>query len=137
MKRSTQFRSFLAIAMIGSILYACEPDTVDPSVDRSDYLGTWTGQSDGPVGGPISFTMKITASNSSPDGIIMENFDGLGQGTFVTASVEAGTISIPRNIIGSDTVQGSGSYKNNGTLSFSFTIRDGQSVDQRTATASK
>lgn len=130
-------RTALLLTATGLFLNACEPDEVNPSVDRSDFLGTWNGQSDGPVGGPISFVMKITASNSSPDGIIMENFDGLGQNTFVPATVDAGTVNIPRCIVGSDTVEGYGSYLNNGELEFSFTVRDGQTVDQRTATATK
>ena len=129
---------FTSLSLFAGGFYGCEPDDgVDPTVDRSDYLGQWSGSSDGPIGGPINFTMTITASNSSPDGIIMQNFDGYGQGTYVIASVEGGNISIPRNIIGSDTLQGSGSYRSDGTLSFNFTISDGQDVDQRTATATR
>jgi len=137
MNRTKTFRPFLVLIALGFAVWSCEPDEVAPEVDRSEYLGTWNGQSDGPVGGPISFIMKITASNSSPDGILLENFDGLGQGTFIPAVVDAGTVSIPTCIVGSDTVEGYGNYRNNGTLSFSFTVRDGQSIDQRTATASK
>lgn len=137
MNKQALFRASLLLCALGLVLYGCEPDEVNPSVDRSDFLGTWNGQSDGPVGGPISFVMKITASNSSPDGIIMENFDGLGQNTFVPATVDAGSVNIPRCVIGSDTVEGYGSYLNNGDLEFSYTIRDGQTVDERTATATK
>jgi hypothetical protein len=137
MKDRSVLRAASVLFLLGAVLNACEPDEVNPSVDRSDFLGNWNCQSDGPVGGPIGFVMKITASNSSPDGIIMENFDGLGQNTFVPATVDAGTVNIPRCIVGSDTVEGYGSYLNSGELEFSYTIRDGQTVDQRTATASK
>ena len=133
------FKHLLVVAIVlGTTFYACEPDdSIDPTVTRQDYLGQWIGASDGPIGGPINFTMNIIASGSSGDGIRMENFDGYGQGTYVSATVSAGNITIPRNVIGSDTIQGSGSYRSDGTLSFNYTIRDGQSVDQRTATATR
>jgi hypothetical protein len=137
MNRSLLSRILVFASLLSLTLWSCEPDEVNPAVDRSDYIGTWNGQSDGPVGGQISFILKITASNSSPDGILLENFDGLGQGTFIPAVVDAGTVTIPRCISASDTIEGYGNYLNNGTLTFNFTVRDGQSVDERTATATK
>lgn len=118
---------------------SCEStdDATPDDSGRDKYLGTWNGETDGPIGGQINFTTEITASNTADDQIVMENFDGYGQSTYVVATVDGSTMTIPRNIIGSDTIQGSGSYRSNGTLSFTFTVRDGQNVDYRTGTASR
>ncbi len=136
MTAKTIIRSFLALALVTSVI-ACEPDdAVDPTVTRDDYLGQWTCASDGPVGGPLNFTMNITAGSTS-SAIRMQNFDGYGQSTYVNATVNGGNITIPVNYVGSDTLQGSGTFRSDGTLSFSYSIRDGQTVDNRTATATR
>lgn len=129
-------RLFMA-ATLATTVIACEPDdAVDPTVTRDDYLGQWTCASDGQIGGPLNFTMNITAGTSS-NAIRMQNFDGYGQSAYVNATVNGGNITIPVNYLGSDTLQGSGTYRSDGTLSFSYSIRDGQTVDNRTATATR
>jgi hypothetical protein len=130
------FRLLLVTGILISA-YACEPDTVDPNVSRDDYLGSWTGNSVGNVNGQLGFQMTITASNSSPDGILMDNFDGVGPGTKVIAIVDGGNLTIPLNIVNGDSIIGSGSLGSDGKLRFDFTVSDGQTVDSRTATATR
>ncbi|MFZ7107716.1 MAG: hypothetical protein ACO1HD_13905, partial [Bacteroidota bacterium] len=103
--------------------------------DREKFLGDWLGQSTGSVQGSINFNMTITASNSAPDQVLFENFDGYGSGTFIPATVSGSDFSFIRTIISGDTIEGSGRYNSNNTLSFSFTVRDGQTVDTRSGTA--
>ncbi|MBL7948693.1 MAG: hypothetical protein JNN19_06865, partial [Bacteroidia bacterium] len=64
-----------------------------------------------------------------------ENFDGYGSGTFIPATVSGSDFSFIRTIISGDTIEGSGRYNSNNTLSFSFTVGDGQTVDTRSGTA--
>jgi hypothetical protein len=137
MNRKFSLTRLAWVALLFSVVYSCEPDTVSPDNSRADYLGNWNGSSDGPVGGPITFPMTITASNSAPDQILMDNFDGYGQGVKIIATVNGKTITIPQNTIGSDVIAGSGSLKSNGSLSFTFTVNDGQTIDNRTATATR
>jgi len=127
----------LALAGMALFIDSCEPDDIAPDVSRDDYLGGWTGQSDGPVNGTLGFQMNITASNSPANGILMDNFDGVGFGRKVIAYVDGGNITIPLNIVNGDSIIGSGIYRSNGTLTFDFTVSDGQTVDQRTATATR
>lgn len=123
------------------VLYSCEKNSTEDgptTVDREKYLGDWQGSSDGNVNGPLNFNMTITASNSAPDQILMDNFDGIGEGLKIVASVDGNSITIPGaplNIVGSDTITGSGTYNSNHTLSFTFTVKDGQTTDYRTASA--
>ncbi len=127
----------LSMILVGSILIlnSCEKNNNGPdSTDRDKFLGVWKASSFGP-GGDVNFNMTITASNSSPDQILMENFDALGNGTYVPADVSINSIYISSTIVHSDTIQGSGSYNSNNTLSFNYEVRDGQTVESRTATA--
>lgn len=135
MKLNTLLRTSLALFCLSLLLTACEKTDEDPvTADRDKYLGSWRGVSTG-NGGTINFNMSVTASNSSPSQIIMENFDGYGSGVYVIAGISGNSIIIPQNLIGSDTIIGSGSYQSDNTLSFAFTVKDGQTTDSRTATA--
>lgn len=103
--------------------------------DREKFLGTWAGNSNGP-GGFRVFNMTITASNSAPDQILLSNFDGVGVGNIIYATVSGNSLSLITTLVGQDRYDGTGAL-NNSTLSFSFTIDDGQTIESRTATATK
>jgi len=123
-----------AVIIISIMVFttACEKTETDgPVDDREKFIGTWDGQTDG-TQGQRNFSLVITASNSAPDQILMQNFDG-GTGT-VVASVSGNLFSIPSQMVSGETIEGDGSYSN-GSLTFTFTIDDGQSVEDRTGTA--
>lgn len=133
----SSIKKFLVLIFTGSVLFlvSCEKSTDGPNtLDREKFLGLWKASSFGP-GGDVNFNMTITASNSAENEVLMENFDALGNGTYVSASVSGSSVFIPRNLVHSDTIQGEGSYQSNETLSFSYEVRDGQTVENRTATA--
>ena len=125
------------LILIGSSFFISSCDKTDEgpgTTDRDKFLGLWKASSFG-SGGDVNFNMTITASGSDPSEILMENFDALGNGTYVSANVTANSIYIPRNLVHSDTIQGDGIYNSNNTLSFTYEVRDGQTVENRTATA--
>ena len=131
-------KKIVAIIMIAffSIFYGCEKTEPDvATTDRDKFIGTWIAQSLG-AGGPRNFTLKITASNSAPDQVLMNNFDGGGTNTFVPANINGNTLSIIRTVVSGETIEGSGAYSG-GNLSFTFTIDDGQTIENRTGTAHK
>lgn len=125
-----------AIVAAVLILNACEKDTTtEPGTnDRDKFLGAWQGTSTG-TNGTRNFNMNFSASNSAPDQFLMSNFDGEGTNTFVAATADGNNFAITRTIVNGDTIEGSGVYNSNNTLSFTFTVRDGQTVDNRTGTA--
>ncbi|MCX6292442.1 MAG: hypothetical protein NT126_11865 [Bacteroidetes bacterium] len=137
---SKYFFTFLLISSFIFMLDGCQKDNNnDPALstaDRDKFLGTWITQSNG-TSGPLSFTMTISSGSSSPAQIKITNFDQEGTGSYVFGDVSGNYVSLSQSIIASDTITGSGSYNSNGTLTFNYTIRDGQTVDTRTATAHK
>lgn len=124
----------LFITILG--MNSCEKNEEDPSTDRTKFIATWYGNSNG-SGGSLNFTMYIRTSNSSPDGVIIENFDGYGSGTFVPGSVSQNTLTLEQTILGSDTISGLMTYNSDNTLSLNFEVRDGQTLDHRTGSAHK
>lgn len=122
------------------VLYSCEKNSTEngpTTTDREKFLGDWQGSSTGSSGNSLNWNMTISASNSAPDQILMYNFDAY---TMVVATVTGNSITIPGaplNVFAGDTVTGSGTYNNNNTLSFNFTIKDGQIPDYRTGSAHK
>jgi hypothetical protein len=141
MKSKKIFRYLLLFTLLTATFEACQKDNqTTPSTstpDRDKFLGTWITQSTGPVAGTLNFTMTISAGSSSASQIKISNFDNEGTGTTVFAEVSGNTVSITQTTIGNDVITGSGTYNSNGTLSFTYTINDGQTVDNRTATAHK
>lgn len=132
-----------SLLVLGAMVFAgCDKTNTDngPSTaDREKFLGAWQGTSSGTVLGTHNFNMTITASNSAADQILMDNFDGYGSGVRIIAVVSGNNFTIPGaplNIIGSDTIAGSGSCNSSGnTLSFTFTVKDGQATDYRSGSA--
>lgn len=110
-----------------------EPDII--TTDRDKYLGTWNAVSTG-TGGTRNFTLVIAASNSAPEQIIMKGFDGGSSTSSLPATISGNDLSIITTLISGETIAGTGTY-NNGSLNFDFTVDDGQSVENRTCTATK
>ena len=127
-----------ALIMVATLLFITGCEKTEPEVttaDRDKFIGSWSGTSTG-QGGPRSFNMTIRASNSAPDQVLMEEFDGLAAGTYVKASVSGNLITIISTSISGETYEGSGNLSGT-TISFTFTIDDGQTVENRTASVHK
>ena len=131
MKKNIYFL-IVVLSGISILIMSCEKSEPEvTSSDRDKYIGTWDGQSDG-SGGHRNFPLIITISNSAPDQIKMENFDG-GSG-IVFATVSGNSISIPSQLVSGETILGTGSHLGN-SLSFTFNVNDGQSSENRTGVA--
>ena len=138
--KSKNFYRIVLVALVLAIgITGCQKDdTTDPgttSLERDKFLGTWKVISNSSVFGSQNWQMTINASSSSTDGILIKDFDQKPS-TTTTGSVSGNSFYIPQQIVSGDTIAGSGSY-NNGSLSFSYTVRDGQTVENVTATATK
>ena len=135
MKTQKKIVAFYIVAFF-SFLTACEKTEPDIATnDRNKFIGIWNAESLG-SGGTRNFTLTITASNSSSDQVLIQNFDGGGSNTFVPATIEGDSLSLIRTVVSGETIEGSGIYSG-GDLRFNFTIDDGQGVENRTCTASK
>jgi len=126
------------VTMMIAVLNSCTKEDNGPDstgTDRDKFIGSWQGSSTGTLPAQ-NFNVTITAGSSSPSQILIDNFDNIGSGKKVIADISGNDISItgvPLNIINGDTIDGSGTYNSNNTMTFHYTWRDGQTVDNRTA----
>ena len=129
---------FLFVAILCSLFFtACEKtdDPITTGTDREKFLGNWSGNSTG-VGGTRYFNVTVTASNSNTTQVLLNNFDGVGVGSYIVATVSGNSMTFESTLIGQDRYDGSASISNN-VLSFNFTIDDGQSIENRSGSATK
>jgi len=139
MKAKNLIKVLIVFALLTATFESCKKDD-DNSVsvaDRDKFLGTWATQSNG-TSGPLNFSMTITAGSSDAGQIIISNFDLEGTNTHTIGEISGTSISISQQLVGSanDTIQGTGTYNSNNTLSFNYTVKNG-TVDVRSATAHK
>ena len=139
MNTSKKILLFIVIACTAMIT-GCEKTEDDSDIStaaRDKFLGVWAGQSSGSQG-TRNFNTTITASNSAPDQILMEDFDLSGAGTYVRAVISGSSLTIITTSISGETYDGTGTLSSNGqTLTINFTVDDGQTIDNRTAIAQK
>jgi hypothetical protein len=117
------------------LFISCEKTNPDgPSTaDRDKFIGTWQGNSTG-VGGSRNFNFTISISNSAADQVIFKNFDATGTNASIFATVSGSSFSFVSTLVGLDRYEGTGSLSN-GTLSYNFTVDDGQTIENRTGNA--
>ena len=137
MKNTIQGKIILLLLLCSIVFVSCQKnnDVGITTTDRDQFLGTWYGTTTG-SNGQRSFTLTITASNSASDQILLRNFDGAGTGTYIPATVSGSSFTMTSTLIGSDRYNGTGSLSS-GTMSFTFSIDDGQAIENRTGTAHK
>ncbi|MBL0102567.1 MAG: hypothetical protein IPP51_01595 [Bacteroidetes bacterium] len=135
MSRKVVFRLSGLMILLSIFFISCEKTDPDgPSTaDRDKFIGTWLGNSTGP-GGTRTFNFTITISNSAADQVIFKNFDGTGTNASIFATVSGSSFSFVSTLVGSDRYEGTGSLSN-GTMSFNFTVDDGQTIESRSGTA--
>lgn len=137
MKNKFSSNYIFAVILCTLFIVSCEKanDTTPSSTDRDKFLGSWAGTSSG-SGGNRNFNLTITASNSAPEQILLNNFDGVGVGVYIPATVSGNSLALVSTLVGQDRYDGTGTISNS-TITFAFTIDDGQTIENRTGTATK
>ena len=129
---------FVAISLV-LFLASCEDDDGLPGGDdRDKFLGTWNINANGSQSGHLAYTIEILAGGSGPNQVNMKNFDFQGTSSSTLAEADGNSLIIEPDdqVIGGDTISGSGNYSN-GQLTFNYTVRDGITVDVVTATGTR
>ena len=123
---------FVIVAFAG-----CQKDSsvTTSTAERDKFVGSWNCTTTGPLG-PLTYTLTITAGNSSPDQIILRNFETSGYNSQIIATVSGSSFTMSTTQIGSDRYTGGGSIASN-IISLTFSVDDGQNIENRTGTAHK
>jgi hypothetical protein len=140
--RKNIFRIALVTAFIAALASCKKTDDTTPTspgtpvLDRDKFAGTWHVTSHHTVTTVTQFWDMTGLAASADAEILFDNFDQIGTGHSVTASVSGSSFTIPQQTAGGETIKGSGTYSN-GNLSFTYTADDGVQIDTVSATAHK
>src|SRR5688572_12338360 len=109
-------KRLLFVCFLSFALASCtDEDPLPGSNDREKFLGTWNVSANGSQSGHLAYTIEIIAGNSSPEQVVMKNFDFQGNNTSTLAEVGGNSLAIlnsPAQVFGNDTIAGTGSYSN-------------------------
>ena len=139
MKINSTGKLFVTALTISLILAACAKEDGSNDVvtlPRDKFIGTWHVTSHGTNSGNQFWDLIIDpASASAAEQVVMKNFDQQGDSTTVYADVSGTDLLIPSMVVGTVTVEGTGSL-NGATLTLDYTSTDSQ-TDTVHATATK
>ena len=139
MKINSTGKLFVTALTISLILAACAKEDGSNDVvtlPRDKFIGTWHVTSHGTNSGNQFWDLIIDpASASAAEQVVMKNFDQQGDSTPVYADVSGTDLLIPSMVVGTVTVEGTGSL-NGATLTLDYTSTDSQ-TDTVHATATK
>jgi len=138
MNKKNFFRIVVMASVVSAIIVSCaKDDTSDPvTLPRDKFIGTWHVSAHGTNSGNLTWDVIIEAASASlPEGIVMKNFDQIGNDKSVPADVSGNNLAIPGTVVGAVTIEGTGSLSNN-ILTFDYTSTDSQ-TDTVHATATK
>jgi hypothetical protein len=120
----------LPVLLLVMLFPACLPDDddpVNPGDPRDKFLGTWKVNE---TCSRMNYTVQITPDPSNSSQVLIANFGNPGPGYDpAVAIVTSGTITVTTQTIGEGwTVSGTGTYLQNGTIDWAYTLVIGPSV---------
>ena len=129
----------IAVVVLSSLYFSsCEKDESSPqstSDDRDKFIRSWTCNETSQQQGTSTYTITISEDNTSANTIITKNFYNLGPTTNTMMIVDGNNVTINSQNISGHIISGSGTYHSTNSLTFSFTVDDGQSIDNVTISA--
>lgn len=131
-----------AVVIMVMMVSACVPDEEEeptPTDDRDKFVhgNGWSCAETSSMNGNSTFTVHINKSSSNADQVVIENFYGLGFPVKATATVNGNSLTIASQQLSGNTVQGSGNYQANGTVTMNYTVNTGSGIDTCSATLTK
>jgi hypothetical protein len=137
------FRNLVAAFACAALLYSCAPDdegsptTATPTDPKAKFIGTWSCQE---TAGFNPATYDIHVVDAGGSNVFIEAIYNTGFQNKVTAAVSGSSLTLAAQQIGTTNYQittGSGTSQTNNTFTLSFSVDDGSSVDNVTATCTR
>ena len=123
-------------------IYSCQPEeenqTPAPTDSKSKCIGSWTCQETSGLNPGNPYTVHIIDSVGTAF-VSIENLYSSGFQTKVKASVSGSALTIANQPLGTGgyTIYGTGNLLSNTSISLSFSVNDGSTIDNVTANLTK
>ena len=135
------FTYLLLVLGLLLVVNSCKKEEATPpdgSDKRDKFLNTWICDEFSSItGSNPAFNVFIVKSTSNGGQVLIENFYGLGNSARAIADVVKDSLYIYPQIVSGNTVQGSGTLKNTTTIQLKYTVYDGSTNDNVTATLTR
>jgi hypothetical protein len=133
------FKTALVAVIIAISLVSCEDGTIDGPTDaRDNFTGSWSCVENAGQPSETSFPVTITKDVNNSERILIGNFNNLGGSVKPYGIVNGTALSIPSQSVSGYTVSGTGTYSaSSGNVSLNYTVNDGISSENYTATLSQ
>ena len=128
-------RSFLFLVFAVFALLSCEIQDENVNDDaRDNIVGTWKCQEKDKTNTAINFEAVISKNSSDTTKIWVDNFSSLGQGINVSVGMDGYLLTIARQTVDGNIIQGSASISSSyETINWTYSIDDGAGKENYTA----
>ncbi len=128
---------FVLIAITAIFLSSCQKDE-DPTINTTSIDGSWKCVENSGIYGTQNYYVDISTDAANSNKKIIDNFFGLGLGTIVMATQSGQALTISNAVQLGHTFNGNGTISsNNNSISWTYTVDEGNGPDNVTATYTK
>jgi hypothetical protein len=135
-KRTTFATGILLLSL--ALLPACAPEeTPDPADERDKFVDGWNVAENSSLAGASNYVVLISKSTTNSSEVLLENFYDLGNQHKARMSVSGNTLTIPQQTLNGNQLSGSGTLSGNNTFTLTYTVNNGTTIDNCTATCTR
>ena len=133
---------FISVFFFYAAFFACSaPEGPDPYAEdpREKFEGNWVCQENCSSDSThTTFSVSISINSTTENEVLIYNFSLLGSGYSARGIVSDYNITLPSQVVSSNTIQGSGTLSSSKTqMNMSYSINDGAATFNYTATFTK
>lgn len=131
--------SLLFVAVTATLgLVSCQPDEEPAPADARDpFVASWTCNENSSQIGASTYTVHINKSTTNTSQVEIENFYNIGFAYKATANISGTAVTINQQTYNSNQLHGSGSKTGTNTISLTYYMNNGSTVDTCTATLTR
>ncbi|MCU0432295.1 MAG: hypothetical protein MUC87_02440 [Bacteroidia bacterium] len=135
-KRNTFLAGILLLSL--ALIPACAPEeTPDPADERDKFVDAWNCAENSSQAGASNYVLLISKSTTNTSEVLLENFYDLGNQHKARMSVSGNTLTIPQQTLNGSQISGSGTLSGNNTFTLSYSVNNGSTIDNCTATCTR
>lgn len=126
MKKTTYLNILISMALL-FFNTGCkkEDDNTENTDLRDAMVGTWVCNEESQIHGPRTYVITISKDSNTNNLVLIENFYNIGlPDEYAQLQVNSNTLTMPQQIIAGYTMEGSGVFANNITMTIDYTVND-------------
>jgi hypothetical protein len=119
-------------------LVSCQPDEEPTPADpRDPFVASWTCNENSSQIGASTYTVHINKSTTNTSQVQIENFYNIGFANKANATISGTSITINQQTYNSNQLHGSGTKTGANTISLTYYMDNGSTIDTCTATLTR